>query len=257
MSSIKQFIASATWLHQMGGYPDPTATPVVSTLLQSAYRQLAKPVLHKNPLTKSILQDIHDSMFSYDSLYTVQNLRDFAYILLSFSGFLRFDEASKVRRKDLHLMFDYLVLDLPRSKTDPLCNGSQIYIARSSSDLCTLSWLIRFLSAAKIKDSENCYIFRAVSYNAKTRSWSLRPTDRPLSYTTLSDMFQRRLAQAGHSTPNFSLHSLRAGGVTLAASEGVSEKMYKAHGRWRSSAVKAYVTETVESRLSVTKSLGL
>ena len=257
ISTMKQFIASASWLHHLGGYPDPTKTSVVDTLLQSAYRQLAQPVTHKNPLTKEILQDIHDSMFISDNSINLTKLRDFSYIMLSFSGFLRFDEASKVKRSDIIFNYDYLVLTLPRSKTDPLNQGCQVYITRSSTDLCTFSWLIRFFKAAGIQNSDHKFIFRSIFHQTRSDRWGLRATNKPLSYTTLSEMFRNRLAQAGHDTDNFSLHSLRAGGVTLAASEGMREKMYKAHGRWKSEAVKSYVSESVEQKLSVTKALNL
>ena len=72
VSTMKQFIASSSWLHHLGSYPDPTKTPVVDSLLQSAYRQLAQPVTHKNPLSKPVLQDIHDSMFASSNDYNLK-----------------------------------------------------------------------------------------------------------------------------------------------------------------------------------------
>ena len=252
-SAIRQFIASVSWFHQLGGFSDPSKRTVVVSILDSAYKQLSKPVQHKLPVTKDILSDIHDSMFEESDEWNLACLRDFSYILLSFSGFLRYDEAANVKRNHLHIMHDYMILDIPRSKTDPMCHGDQVYIVRSS----TLTWLVRYLKAAGIKNEDDCYIFRGVFHQSRSNEWGLRRQNKPLSYTALSEMFQKRLRNIGQEEGGYSLHSLRAGGVTLAAAAGVAEKMYKAHGRWRSEAVKSYVKESVASKLSVTSALAL
>ena len=69
-------------------------------------------------------------------------------------------------------------------------------------------------------------------------------------------MFQRRLQSIQANQENLSLHSLRAGGVTLAAQNNVPRHLYKQHGRWQSEAVDAYVTSSVKDKLSVTDSLN-
>ena len=53
----------------------------------------------------------------------------------------------------------------------------------------------------------------------------------------------------------FGMHSLRA---TDAANAGVPGRLFKRHGRWRSESAKdGYVIDSVERRLSVSKSLGI
>ena len=108
VSSIRQFLASVAWLHKLGSFEDPTKTTVVSAISESAYKQSARPVAHKKPVTKQVLQDIHDTLFNKNDKHILSDIRDFVYILLSFSGFLRFNEASNVRRNDLHLFFNYM-----------------------------------------------------------------------------------------------------------------------------------------------------
>ena len=54
------------------------------------------------------------------------------------------------------------------------------------------------------------------------------------------------------------LHSLRAGGASAAANANVNERCWKRHGRWKTDSAKdGYVADSVESRLSVSKSLDL
>ena len=257
ISTIRQFIASVTWLHDLGGYEDPSKSQLVKSILESAYRQSVKPVIHKVPVTKQILQDIHDVLFGGQSSFKLTDVRDFCYILLSFTGFMRFDEASSIRRQHLHLFFDYMLLDIPQSKCNKSGEPEHIYIARTSSDLCTLTWVARYLKMANIQDDCTKLIFRGIIGTNKASGHSLRPSDKKLSHTTLSEIFKKRLEQCGHAEEGLSLHSLRAGGVTLAAASGVAEGLYKSHSRWKSSAVQDYVTENVQEKLRVTRSMDL
>jgi len=50
----------------------------------------------------------------------------------------------------------------------------------------------------------------------------------------------------------FGLHSLRSGVATQAANNNVSDRLYKAHGRWRSENAKdGYVQDSLTVKLSV------
>ena len=53
-------------------------------------------------------------------------------------------------------------------------------------------------------------------------------------------------------------HSFRSGGATAAANAGVLDRLFKRHGRWASeSARDGYVQDSLSSRLSVSKALGV
>ena len=57
---------------------------------------------------------------------------------------------------------------------------------------------------------------------------------------------------------NISPHSLRAGGASSAAENGVPDRMISKHGRWKSEGARnGYIKDSVENRLSVSKNLGL
>ena len=52
--------------------------------------------------------------------------------------------------------------------------------------------------------------------------------------------------------------SLRSGGATAAANAGVPNRPFKRHGRWASESAKdGYVEDSLSSRLSVSKALGI
>jgi len=53
-------------------------------------------------------------------------------------------------------------------------------------------------------------------------------------------------------------HSLRSGGATAAANAGVPDRLFKRHGNWASESAKdGYVQDSLSSRLSVSKALGI
>ena len=56
----------------------------------------------------------------------------------------------------------------------------------------------------------------------------------------------------------FGTQSLRSGGATLVAAEGISYRLFQRHGGWRSVINKnMYVSDSLEARLSVTKAILL
>ena len=52
--------------------------------------------------------------------------------------------------------------------------------------------------------------------------------------TRMREVFLAKLDQLGYDRSQFGLHSLRAGGATAAVSAGVSDRLFKRHGRWKS-----------------------
>ena len=79
-----------------------------------------------------------------------------------------------------------------------------------------------------------------------------------LSYSRLRELLLAKIKQLGMDPKLFGMHSLRAGGATAAANARVPDRLFKRHGRWKSESAKdGYVKDSVERRLSVSKSLGV
>ena len=71
-------------------------------------------------------------------------------------------------------------------------------------------------------------------------------------------LFKKKVADLGFPAQEFSFHSLRSGGATVAANAKVPDQIFKRHGRWRSENTKdGYVKGDLESRLEVTRKIGL
>ena len=102
------------------------------------------------------------------------------------------------------------------------------------------------------------FIFRPATYYKSKGSYSLRRTNRSISYSTARDQILKLLGQIGLNLKDFGLHSLRSGGASAAANHGVKDRLFKRHGRWKTESVKdGYVKDDLNKLLSVTSNLGL
>ena len=114
-----------------------------------------------------------------------------------------------------------------------------------------------YLSQAGIVLSDNRPIFRPI---VKSRlGEKLRGTVR-LTYTRLHECFKEKLKALaiGFPAEQFGLHSLRAGGATAAANNGVLDRLFKRYSRWKSESAKdGYIEDFLEARVSVSGNLGL
>ena len=64
--------------------------------------------------------------------------------------------------------------------------------------------------------------------------------------------------ELGYPKNSFGLHSLRTGGASAAANAGVSDRLFKRHGRWKTDQAKdGYIKDKLDSLLSVSRSLHI
>ena len=84
------------------------------------------------------------------------------------------------------------------------------------------------MTAAEIMLGNELFLFWDICKTAGGEK--LRATG-PLSYTTVRELFRKKLTDLGHSPDGLGLHSLRAGGASAAAQVGVPDRLFKQHGR--------------------------
>ena len=100
------------------------------------------------------------------------------------------------------------------------------------------------------------YLFQGVV--KKNSGYHLRSINKPVTYTSVREDILRVLKKLGLSSENYGLHSMRAGGCTMATNLGVKERFIKKHGRWKSDRVKdGYIHPTLNDLLLVSQNLGL
>ena len=111
---------------------------------------------------------------------------------------------------------------------------------------------------AGIESDDECFIFRAVSFCSSLDAYKLRSADCSLAYSTIREMFKDFLSKIGLDSSKFGLHSLRSGGASAAAASGVSDRVFKWHGRWKGELAKdGYVKAPLAELLAVTLNIGL
>lgn len=241
------------WAHSMAGIPSPTDNPIVEAV-RSASKIIfgAGIVNRKEPISSSLILDI----IGKSNLDNPVELRNVTMYVLSFTGFFRFDDVSRIRRNDISFNEGFMVIKVLKSKNDQLRRGDEVIISELSSCACPVKLLKRYLSTFNISPDSRDLIFRPISRGKG--SCKLVAPDRPISYSSIREAFKRDLKSVGADPSKFGLHSLRSGGATMAANSGVNDRVFQRHGRWKSVQAKdTYVDDDLAQRLSVSKFLGL
>ena len=249
-SPLESAVHSITWFHQLGGEPSPSDHPLVKSTLAGAQRVLARQTIKKEPIAVSQLEQLVAS--KAHSMASLYNIRSVVICLLAFAAFLRFDELAKLVRSDVRIEDDMLKLFIQSSKTDQYRDGAWIVVASSRRATCPVAMMIRYLDRAGL--SCDSPLFCQLS---KTKS-GYKPRSKGLSYSRLRELVLEAFKDIVPDISAVGTHSLRSGGATAAANAGVPDRLFKRHGRWASESAKdGYVQDSLSSRLSVSKALGI
>ena len=111
-------------------------------------------------------------------------LRTFTILLLSFAGFLRFDECVNLTLDDIVFENSYIAIILRKSKTDAFRDGDRVLISETHSNLCPVACLKHYINFCKIADKSE-FLFRAVQWSKKYSCYTLRNSNKPISYSTV------------------------------------------------------------------------
>jgi len=246
-------VNGVAWVHAMSGDSSPMDSPIVQVTLGGLRRKLAKPVNKKLLFTVEMLQLLAQDAQKQNML---ASLRLAAACLLTFAGFLRFNELAEVKLCDLAVGSDHLKLYICHSKTDQFRQGKEVVIARTGTCTCPVAMLEAYMAKGNIQPDATSTkkVFRPIVRGHADR---LRE-DGGLAYSRMRELIKEKLEELGFPAVDFGLHSLRAGGATAAAVAGVPDRLFKKHGRWKSENAKdGYIEDSLQQRLSVTKNLGL
>ena len=251
-AAVEEIVHAVSWLHRVSGLQPPNASPLVHTTLEGLQRKLAKPKKSKEPITVEMLKAMVEAVGPSPSLTDVRFL---AVCLVAFAGFLRCDELIKLRCNDIVFNEQGMVVKIVSSKTDQFREGASLVIARTGTSACPVGMMERYYTMAGLVPASPEKLFRAIVH---TKTGERLRESGGLSYSRLRELLSDRIQGLGMDPKQFGMHSLRAGGATAAANAGVPDRLFKRHGRWRSESAKdGYVKDSVERRLSVSKSLGI
>ena len=252
---IKSSYYAVKHFHNINTKPDPTNSTLAGYLLEAAKRLCHRPTIKKQPINSDHVHKIFE-IITKDGL-SLLDLRNFTIIILSYTGFLRYDEVSNLMFGDILLFDTHMKIFIEHSKTDQYQEGAWVYIARLDSPVCPVKTLKRYLELADIS-CNNEYLFRAMTFFKKTNVHKLRSKNVAICYSTARSAVMIYLSRIGLDEKLFGLHSLRRGGASAAANRGVNDRLFQKHGRWKTAGVKnSYVEEDLDSLLQVSFGLGL
>ena len=249
---LVSYISSIKWMHELCGYVSPTSSVHVKNLVEASKRSNVKKCNKKDIISADSIKLLFSKYENNTDLFV---MRDLTMIIIAFAAFLRYDELSQLKCNDLTFSEGFARIIIPKSKNDQYRDGSEILLSELDSIACPVKALRKYIEVSNVNLHSNDYLFKGMYRNSK--GVGLRKQQKKLSYTRTREILISRLREVVSSKFNLGLHSLRAGGATAAANSGVNDRCWRRHGRWRSDAANGYIKDTLASRLSVSKSLGL
>ena len=242
--------------HILAGFDNPLDTLFLKATLEGAKRTVGKSPIsrQKEPITTDMMRAVVDT---YGWSPNLIQMRFIITCLVGFSGFLRISELLEIKVQNLTFEDDCMKILIPKSKTDQVREGHVVYIGRSHSKYCPVSWLEKYLHQTKLNLSPESFIMCRM---AKTKLGHNAIGKHHISKTTINDDFHKFITPVCENSNSalYGLHSLRSGGASAAVNNGVSERLIGKHGRWKSGYSRdRYLKDDKKGRLSVTKALGL
>lgn len=247
LPTLRRRVAAISRAHRMANHALDTKHPAIRETLRGVARTHGEPARRSAALTTEDIRKLIE--LCGDDL---AGLRDRALLLLGFSGALRRSELVGIDVAHLRPTPSGLRLTIPRSKTDAEGAGEEIGIARGSqSETCPVRALRTWLRTAEITDGP---VFRRVT------QWGTVGATR-LHADAVRQILQKRAAAAGLKgsllepvTP----HGMRAGFITTAYRNGVSDEEIMGHSRHRSlTTMRSYVRRAKLGKTSPSSKLGL
>ena len=234
-TTVATQLSALSFIHKLRGLPDPTATFIVSKMVQGL-RHTSKPPTARLPITLQILQRITSALtITITSHYQRTMFR--AMFLLAFYACLRIGEIArnKISTHLLQLSDVRFGHALGISNTNAIVNLSSFKHSSPNS-----------IQSIKIRDSPPMYPVRSLINYIKLRGTQHGPLfiwqdGTPVTYNQFTNVLKSCLAAAGLPAQQYKSHSFRIGRATLALQEGYTELQIMKLGRWKSTAHLRYL----------------
>ena len=217
----------------MIGVTSPTESELVKNVLEAGKRKLSVPKTKKEPISAELLLKMYDKFFQYENVY---NQRSICARLIAYAGFLRCSELLNIRCSDVAFQKSLMSIFIKKSKTDIYRDGQWVVIARTNSRLCPVKNLEMFFRWCGF--TEGCTDFIFCNLSKTKNGHKVRNGDKALTYTRMRELFIEVFRGFVPDISKYGLHSLRAGGATVCANSGISDRLFKKHGRWKSESAK-------------------
>lgn len=248
MQTLRRRVAAIARASGLTGYPLDTKHPAIRETLRGIGRTHGSRGRRAAALTTTELKAL--SRVCEDG--TLTGIRDKALLLLGFAGAFRRSELVALNVEELTWSGDGVKALLKKSKTDKEGAGAEVMIAYGRHEAtCPVRTLGHWIEAARIRSGP---VLRKVN-----KAGRVEP--RRLSEDAVRQILTKRAAEAGIKgslAEPVSPHGLRAGFVTTAYRNGVSDEEIMGHTRHRSlTTMRSYVRRAKLKTAEPSGKLGL
>ena len=234
MSTLKRRLVSIGVIHKLKGHYLDTKHPSIIENIMGIKRRKGSFQKGKKPL---LINDLKILINAIDKNYNeeIMRVRDRSIILIGFSGGFRRNEIVSLDYEDLDFVSEGLKINLKRSKTDQIGEGSVKGLPYfDNSRYCPVLSVKKWIEISNIEKGP---LFRRFSKGSKL-------TDNRLTDQTVALLIKKYLKFAGIESKNYSGHSLRSGFATSAAESGAEERSIMAMtGHKSTEMVRRYIKE--------------
>ena len=207
--------------------------------------------LAKDPLLYEDILKVVGTVSLNEDLIVCRNI---CLTVLSFFGFLRYDDAQQLKINDVEMFDKYLVIFIRQAKNDPLSEGQRVVVVANNG----MADPVNIVKQYKIRmqhddmtdeDEELCYFFPKMVKNRG--GIDVKVTDNvPVGYDSLKKSVMDMLGNCGVDTSNLGLHSMRIGGATEFTRRGAKESTVVNHGRWKQPSSRLRYVRTLMDELN-------
>ncbi|MDB2680203.1 tyrosine-type recombinase/integrase [Candidatus Pelagibacter bacterium] len=234
MSTLKRRLVSIGVIHKLQGHYLDTKHPSIIENIMGIKRRKGSFQKGKKPL---LINDLKMLINVIDKNHNeeIMRVRDRSIILIGFSGGFRRNEIVSLDYDDLDFVSEGLKINLKRSKTDQIGEGSVKGLPYfDKSQYCPVLSVKKWIEISNIEKGP---LFRRFSKGSKL-------TDNRLTDQTVALLIKKYLKLAGIESKNYSGHSLRSGFATSAAESGAEERSIMAMtGHKSTEMVRRYIKE--------------
>ena len=234
MSTLKRRLVSIGVIHKLQGHYLDTKHPSIIENIMGIKRRKGSFQKGKKPL---LINDLKILINVIDKNHNeeIMRVRDRSIILIGFSGGFRRNEIVSLDYDDLDFVSEGLKINLKRSKTDQIGEGSVKGLPYfDKSQYCPVLSVKKWIEISNIEKGP---LFRRFSKGSKL-------TDNRLTDQTVALLIKKYLKLAGIESKNYSGHSLRSGFATSAAESGAEERSIMAMtGHKSTEMVRRYIKE--------------
>lgn len=211
-SSLRRRLAAIAKMHKVKGLPNPCGSEPVPSTMKGIEATHGTAVKAKAPATLSVVE----KMVTTCRVDALEGIRNRAILLVGYAAAMRRSELVALTVADLEWTHEGVILTIKRSKTDQRGEGKRKAIPFVDGPLCAARALKAWLIGSGI---ESGAVFRAFLPNGQ----GVR--EGALSAQAVAVIVKAAAAAAGLPAESYSGHSLRAGHVTEARAQGVSDAL--------------------------------